>query len=55
MDNFLKKYWLKIINKQKNEEKIFLKRNQHDKNIFQNKFESQINNFHKKISQANHE
>ena len=49
MDNFLKKYWFKIINKQKNEEKKILKRIQHDKNIFQKKFESQINNFNKKI------
>ncbi len=49
MNNFLKKYWLKITDKPKHEEIKILKRSEEEKKIFQNKFEYQINNFHKKI------
>ena len=49
MNNFLKKYWLKITDKTKHEETKILKRIEKEKKIFQSKFEHQINNFHKKI------
>ena len=49
MNNFFKRYWLKIVNKQKHEELKILKKNEQDKFIFKTKFEQHINNFHKKI------
>ena len=49
MNNFLKKHWFKITNKQKHEEIKILERIEHDRKFFQNKFEYQIDSFHKKI------
>ena len=49
MNNFLKKYWLKIFNKQIYEELRASERIEKDKKNFQNNFEKQINFIHKKI------
>ena len=49
MNNFLKKYWLKIFNKQIYDELKVSERIENDKKNFQNNFEKQINFIHKKI------
>jgi len=49
MNNFLKKYWFKITNRQKYEELKILKQIEDDNFLFKERFEHQINNFHKKI------
>ena len=49
MNNFLKKYWFKITNRQKYEELKILKQIEDDNFFFKERFEHQINNFHKKI------
>ena len=42
MNNFLKKYWLKITDKTKHEETKILKRIEKEKKIFQSKFSKEI-------------
>ena len=48
MNNFLKKYWYKFY-KYNHEESKILKKTEEDKQIFQEKFEAQINSIHNKI------
>ena len=50
MNNFIKKFWLKIIDKQKYNELKISETIEKDKKIFQENFEDQINSIQKKIN-----
>ena len=50
MNNFLKKYWFKIFNKEKYNDIKILNQIKKDKKIFKDNYENQINNFQKIIN-----